>query len=1139
MKTNTEMLVKRMMILYENICSLLEAQAQASKSTAQDTIEVELKNEDGTTKTVEINSFTKLQEEIQRIDNNYKSLISENAYELQADGTISKYIKTSLMNGSYLENSTFDGNNCIADKTSIIEDLMYPIVKLPIQLSEKIVNHKIHCKICEITTGFEDIEVENPKEIYLQYLKNQGIIDYEVHEKVLDVEKQRVNYYGKFTILSVRLVVNEENTYALVLSDIHYTSRTITQNTIELKTGDYLVSKTGITKYIVSDIDATKDIVYIKRVEGTETPIVGIDQLIFNETFDSEINSVVNIPIKPAKQIVVFLSTETSEIISYPSPGIKIDTTDFIVNYNGEKYTIDEFFQNYVIDFGEYLQNLVSKDSIPYILGIKPETPVLNSDNFKVVLINKHLIDSRTNQEMTQLNERKAQIQNDIDFTAQQIKEAEAYISGKKFGTITERTAKVSQLTALQNKQISLNKNLLVATRNIDKFATKLGIKTLKPKYKIIGFWDLQDPIYSPYTKPQHIIHYEVQYRYLSKDVDTVDTNTYKMISNGKEVSVAFSQWNTCETKILNKIENQNGEIEWEEPAIDNVDDININQCSITIQENESVEIRVRAMSEAGYPVSPIMSEWSEILRIDFPENLKENTLQSNVSQNEDDLTTSKFKEILESEGITSHINSQVSDGEKIYRHSASDITSGLYNDDNSVVPLDVAINNIIQAIKEIKSSKESESKSLTISLIDFEGEIYNIANKSTISLYGGNYANIYNYGDVDTYGTIIKKTAYIRIKNNTNEPLEITSCVPGINSEGDDNNRDLLNPEITEEEIYTNVPVKIENYLYNHRKQIIYSRKYDVSGVNSKLNKLIKGKIEDNKEYDYGAEEDERFKTIISKNAKEESESATGYVSINRLIYREKDGGKELIKGGWFTNQSNNELEARVSCYTLEHPGFVENGKSSSILKADMDRIQRFTALQRINNYQAGIKYDLESEITENPDYAFGFSDNDKYACGVNTCGAFLYPMINKLQSILVNGTASTSSLIIYANSEILIPIIFEYRFSDRTGRIGMEIPLDFTPSGSLDGNEYNYLYPYIKQDHEYVKRIGFDMMLNKEKFSFDIIANAIFDSSALDLYSSNDSIADKFTKNEYTKEDKILSSKLRSIDSKITKLI
>ena len=112
MKSEAIKLLDNIEIYYENIYNLLAA-FQESTNTANQNITVTLKNLDGTTRQVNVNSFQKILQELTRIDANYKSLISSDnlSYTLEADGSISQQTKTSFMNAEYLENFIVNPNN--------------------------------------------------------------------------------------------------------------------------------------------------------------------------------------------------------------------------------------------------------------------------------------------------------------------------------------------------------------------------------------------------------------------------------------------------------------------------------------------------------------------------------------------------------------------------------------------------------------------------------------------------------------------------------------------------------------------------------------------------------------------------------------------------------------------------------------------------------------------------------------------------------------------------------------------------------------------------------------------------------------------------------------------------------------------
>lgn len=1024
METKAEVLLKRMDRLYRNIYNLLGAFHKASSSNSYNPINVELIDENNVIKQLPVNSFLQLQQEINRIDENFKSLITKPSYVLSSDGTLSQYSKTTFATAEYLENFHFDGSKCFIDKNSMIEDFVYPTIKLPVLIDKDFLRTDIYAKIYEVTYGWENI-TDNPKEIHLIKLNQDGKLNFKDYSRSLKLRKQEVKYFGTFTVQSV--TSENKNTYNVVLDKLYYTEKERIGDVVPLQVGDILITDSGLSKFKITDFSNSNNIVTLVRVGGTEELKTGINKLVFNEILESQQN-IIDIPVKPNQKIVVFLSTENQNTISYPSVGIKIDTEEFTVDHDGITYTIDEYFQKYVTNFSQYLNTLINDSSVPYSLGIRPNKPVLNIANFRVVQINKHTFDKATENTINELNKKKQLLQNEIDAKQILIDQAQGELDSQKFNSVEEKTYRLNRMQTLRTEINTLKANLLTISRDIDSNAAKYNIKNKKPKYKVIGFWDIQEAMYSPVTPPQHIIKYEVQYRYLQKNVDISEATTYKMISNGEEIIVAFSNWVELNTHCLTKVENLDGKLVWETNSLDSVNDININQCSISINEGESIEIKVRAVSEAGYPISPMKSEWSEPIRIDFPDSLKTSSLQATVIQNDTDLRKAEFDSILQNYGILNHVSDRITEAEKIFYHSAKNIASGQYTAEQKNIPLDECIKNILNDIAILKAPSVTDN--IIISFVDFNNETYIIRNNTTLEVFAGNYTDTVDVTSVKNYGDIVRKVGYLRIKNNNNIPVELNSLVPG---------------NIFNNKQYYDVPVCFGNKsdnLYSTKqvsKQIIYLRNIDLIGSKSG------GLTEDSEKL---------FKLIEEPINAEEVKFST-------------DNGK-----------------------TIE-PKYIE-----TITKYNkFNNILRKPIVQKSNGGDDIVPVDVIHFIDE----------YDKYAVGANTVGAFLYPVINDINRITVDGNSTTSSLIISADDEILIPIVFEYRMIDINNNM-------YDESG-------NNIAESNKDDLTYIKKIGFDLMLNNSVFKFDLQVSAKYQSK----FNSIDMLSVKSNFNNESKENLI----------------
>lgn len=992
MQTTAETLLSNMNILYQNIYNLLTAFHQASDSNYQN-ITVTLTNLDGSTSTVTVNSFSQILTELARIDNNFQTLTNSNniSYIINGDGSLSSYQKVSLLNTNYLNGFTFGTNGvtnpvdviCSVDNISLLKKMVFPNVTMPVTIASELFNDVI-CSMYEITQGWENISAE-PTILELNYLLNNGDINFNLTETQLIPAKEQVKYFGKFAVLNINSVGNIST---IVLDQLNYTGLNVNGNSIPLQVNDILVSSDGLVKYSITNISIPNKTITCTRISGTSNVTVGIDKLFFNQLINTN-NNVVNVPIQANKNLVIFFKATTLKITGYPSIGIKIDTSTYSVDWNGTTYTIDEFFAKYVTDFGSYMISLIKETSIPLSLGVQPQKPILESSNFKVVQINKHITDTSTINDITTSTQSKEQILNSIETKQNQITQILNETATLKYKSIDEKNSKLKLIQQFRNDINTLQQTLLTVTRNIDNDATQAGLKNVKPKYKVLCYWDKQSAIFSPNTPPQNIVKYNVQYRYLSLNADTVSSTNYTMISNGQQVNVAFSTWNNAETSSLDRVINADGTLTWQIQNIDSVDSLNINQTSISINQGESIEIRVQAVSEAGYPISPLTSEWSDIMRVDFPTDLIQNGLSAIVAQNTADLQLAEFNDILIKSGYAKHIDDQVVQGDVTFKHQTTDIHSGFYTGNQQIIDLFTFLQTVRNDINILQNKDKIQQ--IIVSVIDFNNEPYIVQNNTTIQISGGNYNDNINLLDTTKYGSIIRKQGFIKISNKNNIPLEIKTLVPGT----------IFDNSIAPN--YYNVPVKTPTNLIQNSKQVIYFRNIDLTGQQEDAFKLVKPKLTDTDTYP--------SLSYIDNLASED---------LKNIVYLDNASTVQICK---LLPNAGNDFVA----FTTEHPMF--NPLTMETIIPEFDRIKLYTENIKALNYQ--------SEFLPSDTVGLGFNDNDLYCIGENSCGAFLYPIIANPTNISVIGDSTIATLILPPESDILIPFVYEYRMIDRIGKV------------------------------------------------------------------------------------------------------
>jgi hypothetical protein len=260
----------------------------------------------------------------------------------------------------------------------------------------------------------------------------------------------------------------------------------------------------------------------------------------------------------------------------------------------------------------------------------------------------------------------------------------------------------------------SKSKLLATTTQEIIQLSNSPQTK-VKPKFRIRGFWTVPSAVITRGTRPQEIVQFRVQYRYLSKDGSEAPIETFAIDNTQKKG--AFSNWNEFKTDARKRTYNQGtGEYTWEIEDVEKADTPNINQLDLDIQANEKIEVRIKSISEVGWPDSPVESDWSEILSIEFPDDLN-NVLNENdfilKAATSEDLKI-KMNQELSSKGLDDHLADTIVVNNITFHHEASKILSGM-KDENGVAldlftylkSLQDRINTLEERIQRVKGELE------------------------------------------------------------------------------------------------------------------------------------------------------------------------------------------------------------------------------------------------------------------------------------------------------------------------------------------------------------------------------------------------------------------------------------------------
>ena len=460
--------------------------------------------------------------------------------------------------------------------------------------------------------GKNDLDLKTVK----TSLTNEGI-EYDEIDNLHLLPALILRNSGSFSVVSISNDIIENATYSLVkkysFASIGYTDNTEGSSLPRvLQVNDILITPDGKTQYTVLAVNQSTNEVTMGLSYGFSVVKVGTDVL--KIASDLRGAKEVEIPISYEEATIIFLKgidpfyhTTTynwGEGLAFLSSDLKtIDST-------GEEVTLTEFYSN-VEDLGVILSGMITDQSIPASYGVKPETPSLDTDAFKVVKINSHLSNSEQGSQLVSLITQKEKYE-------AQIKAYDDIIS-----RTPDNTAKQPYITlknnVLSEYLIPVNKEILALKGTFSD-----PNYNVLPKYNIRGFVNLPDAPTHIKTGKQEIVRLLYSYRYLdlNENPPTVTRHTYRTAA-GDLVNAMYSEWIEVYGPLRKKVKNTTTEeYEWEAIDNSNPNEININQIGIPISRSEKIELKVKLITEAGYPVNPMMSDWSDPIVIDFDENL-------------------------------------------------------------------------------------------------------------------------------------------------------------------------------------------------------------------------------------------------------------------------------------------------------------------------------------------------------------------------------------------------------------------------------------------------------------------------------------------------------------------------------------
>ena len=197
------------------------------------------------------------------------------------------------------------------------------------------------------------------------------------------------------------------------------------------------------------------------------------------------------------------------------------------------------------------------------------------------------------------------------------------------------------------------------------------------------------------------------------------------------------------------------------------------------------MEIRVKSISEVGWPESAVESDWSEILTVNFPDDLN-NVLNDNdfilKEATKEDLKARMDSE-LAAKGLDEHLSDTVTLNNKTYHHDSDKILSGFKDENGVAMDLYEYLKKLEDRIKGLEEKIRRAKGELEIVILRNNQEfVISNGSETTFTLECEDYLDPYKATGIPT-GRVYANNIYVvkdfvvKIKNKSvDSPLGLLS---------------------------------------------------------------------------------------------------------------------------------------------------------------------------------------------------------------------------------------------------------------------------------------------------------------------------------------------------------------------------
>ena len=675
-----------------NTLSLLAA-IQKSMTSNDTFVQYEYDNINGNeTKVYELPSYNTIINKLSAIEKSLSNLNAGKGTINLSDGSRRQIKLTNIPETPEQITGIEDPSTFKLDTNWFFEDLMFPGATVQIDLTGKIEDSADRVRVSRIIldsreTATQELWNNNLSVNAYDYVSLKALLTYNnvrYSEDIETIELPLVSNTaaGEFQIVKDPEIINGNTWYkvdTINYSTISSDGEGEFKNNI-LSVGDVLAYENSL--FSIQEIDQNTNKIRIKIINGTAIP--GI-YTIFKYYQDPFREKTINVRFGANEYNIIYIKgiNENFNLLSNTwSTPIKFSSNDLIYENDGSQNFLN-FYNANIVDWGANMIADAKQRAIKAYYGTIPNAPVLIANDLRVVQINTQInaaIDTaEVKNTAAEIETAKSQINSLKATIASQKTELQSITEMDKYNSMQQQIA--TNMTDLQNLQASYS-TLVSNLKNIVKDNQAVNVN---PKYHVRGFFAIPEYKYrdAAQTIPEEIIGFEVAYRYICNDNTGVKLNTfnYTDVTGTSQVTGTFTDWSVMQGKLKTRVyNNATGLYEWSTENVADGTEININQIDIPITKGEKVEIKVRSISEAGYPENPLRSVWSNSVIIEFPDTLSTNNeIADLITEVNDDAMEIAINNTLNSIGVQAHMDDSIANTNSVnglyYKHEAKNIS--------------------------------------------------------------------------------------------------------------------------------------------------------------------------------------------------------------------------------------------------------------------------------------------------------------------------------------------------------------------------------------------------------------------------------------------------------------------------------